>query len=175
MIEPKDGDVALALAGFAARAGEMTIHRGAVVFLVTLLRVQPICHERVAAGRIHQVAGVPALGAPILVHGLDPRAPAAVQQLNLAYPAPFDDERPGLGGAADQDLVEVRAPDLIGEGQGFVPGFREFELLPPPIPRRDEFGAPFLHADGPDPSATPSRSNNGRFAGKSDSPMWNRG
>ena len=123
--------------------------------LVTLLRLEAIREERVAAGGIDQIPGIPAFGAAILVHGLDAGASTPVQELDLADAAAFNDERARLGGTADEYLVERRAPDLIGESQGFVPGVREFEFLVPSVPGRDELRTPFLHADGPDPVRHP--------------------
>jgi hypothetical protein len=92
---------------------------------------------------------IPAFGAAVLVQGFDPRGSVAVQELDFANPAPLDDLRAHLGGAADENLVERRAPDLIGEGQRFVPGVAELEFLMAPVEGGDELRAPFLHADAP--------------------------
>ncbi len=126
----------------------MRVHGRAVVLFVAPFRAQASTEKSIAPGRVDEIRGLPGLGAPVIVHGLHACAPAAVQELDIAGPAAFDDLGAAGRRAPDEDFVEFGAPDLIGEGQGFVPAVREFEFLAPAVPRRNEFRAPFLHADG---------------------------
>ena len=73
--------------------------------------------------------GFPASGAAVLVHGLDAGASARRRgNWTSRTRQPSMTERARLGGTADQYLVELRAPDLIGEGQGFVPGVARIRI-----------------------------------------------
>ncbi len=118
------------------------------MLFVAPFRTQASTEKGIASGCVDEIRGLPGLGAPIIVHGLHACAPAAVQELDIAGPTAFDDLGAACRSAPDEDFIEFGAPDLIGERQGFVPAVREFEFLVPAVPRRNEFRAPFLHADG---------------------------
>ena len=151
VIEPVDRDVARALALVALGAAEMAEHGGAVVLGVAPLDAEAIGQKGVAARGIDQVARLPALGAPAVVLGLDAYragpATAIALELDAAHAAAFDHLRAHARGVTDQDLVELGAPHLVGVRHRFVPGVRKAEVLLPAVPVRDEFRAPFLHAD----------------------------
>jgi len=121
---------------------------GAVVPAVAAFAVQAIGQEGVASRGVDHEPRLPVLHRPVFVAYLNLHRRRANPQIHRVHAGAFDDLGAGARGMADQDLVELGAADLIGIGHGLVPGVAEAEVLLPAIPRGDEFGAPFLHADG---------------------------
>ena len=91
---------------------------------------------------------VPGFVATVIVDGVHTHAASALQDLDVARTASFDDLGARACGTPDENLVEFGAPDLIRICQGLVPGMRKLELLVPSVVGRNEFRTPLLHADG---------------------------
>jgi hypothetical protein len=75
------------------------------------------------------------------------RAPSATNSTSRTRHSSMT-RAPSCAGPPQQYFVKLGAQHLVGQGLGFVPGIRELEFLPAAVPWRDEFRAPFLHADG---------------------------
>ncbi len=127
----------------------MGVHGRAVVLLIPALGLQAVAEKSIAAGGVDQLRRFPGLRAPVIVLRMHPDA-VVVEEFDVPGAASFDDIGASCGGAPHQDFIELRPPDLVCHGLRFVPGVRKSEFLAAPIPVRNEFRAPFLHADGAD-------------------------
>ena len=149
VLEPENGDVAFRLARVAPGAGEVAIDRRAVVARVALLDLEAVGEEGVAAGGVDDEARLPFVLAPVVVSGTNDRAAIVGQEIDRPHLAAFMHLDALARRVADQHVVEFGALDLVGVGHRLVPGLGELEGLLVVVMRRDEFGAPLLHADGP--------------------------
>jgi hypothetical protein len=105
------------------------------VLLVAPLQPQLGPQERIAAGGIDEMPRVPGFAVSVIVDGVHTHAPAALQDLEGARTASFDDLGARACGTPDENLVEIRTSDLIRIRQGLVPGLRKLEFLAPSVGR----------------------------------------
>ena len=147
MLEPENGDIAGFLPRVAAGTGEMAVDRRAVVLGVAVLDLEAVGQEGIAAGGIDQETGVPFAFAAVVVHGTDEYRIVG-QELDSLGLAAFVHLDPLLCRIADQDGIELVAPDLVGVGHRLVPGLGKAEDRRHVVIGRNEFGTRLEHADG---------------------------
>src|SRR5262249_19463135 len=122
VLEPVNGDQAGAFGlSVALRPSEVGVHRRTVVLWIAALRFEPAAEERVAAGSVHHELRMPRLRAPVLVLAGYEGAGVLRQELDISHPAALDHVRALVLRASEQDLVELRAPDLVGIRHRLVP------------------------------------------------------
>src|ERR1700730_8046341 len=93
---------------------------------------------------------VPGFARTVIVDGVHMHAAAALEDLDGARTASFDDLGARTCGTPNENLVEFGTSDLIRVGQDFPPGSPNPDLRAPSVVRRNDLRAPFLHADGAD-------------------------
>ena len=126
----------------------MAIKCRATMLGVAPLGLQAIAEEGVAARCVDDEARLPGFTAAICERRMHERRLSRRLKLDIANAAAFDCLRARACRAAEQDLIELRTAYLVGKRQRLVPALGEFKGLMTPVPGGDEFGAPFLHADG---------------------------
>ena len=126
---------------------EVAEHRGAGVVRVLLLELELAGQERVAARRVdEEAAGHVALVA-LLVHRVRDGV-AALREFDAASPHAFDHVGALRGAVAEQQVIELRAPDLVGVRLARVEREAEVELVvPADLHPRVEIRAGLLDAD----------------------------
>src|SRR6202034_1516954 len=121
MVEPEHRDVALELALEALGAGEMAEHRGAGMAAVAPLDAEAARQQRVAPGGVDQEFSAPGMPSRfVLAGGAD--AAASGGEGDIGDAAVLDHRRALGGGVLEEDMIEFRAPHLIGIGMTLVPG-----------------------------------------------------
>jgi hypothetical protein len=91
--------------------------------------------------------------------------------LDRNHLVPLPRIRAGRTRVVEQHLVKVLAPHLVRMRRTVSNGASERERVVAALIVRLEVGTGLEHAMARTLSSTPSRSNNGRFIGSSDSPM----
>src|SRR5215469_1341482 len=98
----------------------MAVDRGGVVLAAALLDAETARKESVAAGRVSHEPRPPDALLPGLHAGAH-RGAVGIE-LDAGHPALLDRARSLLRRVAKQDLVELRAPHLVGGGKGIAHG-----------------------------------------------------
>ena len=153
MLKPENADIAFGLAGVPGRTAKVGIQRRTVVFGIAALDVELFAKQGVAPRCIDYKAGTPLLNLALFVQCINSRAASVRCKHHIAHAAAFDDCGTQTGRIAQQDLVKLGAPYLVGKRHGLVPRVGKLERLGlARMPGRDKFSAPLLDADSLDRS-----------------------
>ncbi len=144
--KPEDGDVAFIGAFAPLCAVKVRVHGRAVVARVALLDLEAVGEKGVAPRGVDHEARAPLHLVAVVATRRDVGA-AFGKEIHLRDLDAFVHLGALGSGVAEQDVVKVRAPDLVGAGHGLVPGIGKMKRLCAIVIGRHELGAGLVHAD----------------------------
>ena len=168
------GDHAFGIAFPPFHVAKMPEQRRRVIALVDDLGLEAVGQQGITTGRVDDETRQPDASRTV---GIERRhfGVSAWHERNVGDAHPLKHRRAAPAAVVKQQLVEIRPLHLIRvfDGQVRIGGETKDRRLAVLVGKDLSTGLVYRHA--PISSATPRRSNSGRFSGSSNSPMWKRG
>jgi len=148
VIEPVQTDIAFFAARHALRIDEMAVERGTVVLGILALYAELVREKGVAPRGVDQELCMPLLQRAGFIAGSN--AHAVFAQIDIGHARALQAARAFFHAVLPQDLIELRAPHLVGVRILGIPGFAEFERHGVAVLRGGEVGGVLREANALD-------------------------